>query len=790
MSKKISRWLNSRRGRTGLIGILGVLVIVAVVGQLAGWWDALGGLITGTVVEPPPLASFAPPEGGYTCMPSCDVTDGKFLSMPGEDMASFGGESLILWISVPGNYESFELSIFDGDSGRDVYGNLGNAAEGNWDNTTTQSTYALFSDPMKAGFSPGEVELGRWYGNDPNATGGPYCTTPAETMPNNDWYTITCANASQARGNSGHFFYRLEVTRPVEGHGINALKLRSNAYLSTGHAELVDSQFAVVGMVGTLGDIDILYPELKSWSDMGPSTYTGDWDFRFYVPEEATFLDIWDGDFDRGTSASRDADTDDNNTEGRPAWASPYAVDEGAGGAGNPMDDYPNFIYRRSPAVWYEFIDPEGFPVYINEEPSGTEEWEHYAISTDPATNPDLVVDDIKPGFYTLHINGLDIHNTVWLRVQYEVADQPPPPTCDATCPRTIGYWKNNVSKTLAGKTNGVQETRESIEAALRLIALSSELYRHGINLADPEPIADPTPLTLEEAEMILQRKKNNYQGADSQSMLARALQQNLATWLNWGTGKICDTTQVELNVAGGPYRNRLRAALGETERIMLNGDMANMERAKDIGDQINNGLLGEDAETSVCTDYAQVIPPDKQPPKYDDMPVAPTPEPPPNPTPVPPPDPATCAGVRTNTYGIEVTNNPFYGIKYEYKSGTEIKNGDYDIFEFVVPADVAAAMTQVQMEAKAGQDVGEFVTLQGKFDQPLPSGEPLMGQNRFFAFSFLGGQDNGDGTFTLTFQIQNMSDHGLSHVTVGLPDGVVPSAPSGNYQSSVCPPQ
>ena len=90
MSSGFGRWLRRKSSSRIIGGVAILLVLVAVVGQAAGWWSALGGLITGTVVEPPPLASFAPPEGGYTCIPSCDVTDGKFLSMPGEDMAVLG----------------------------------------------------------------------------------------------------------------------------------------------------------------------------------------------------------------------------------------------------------------------------------------------------------------------------------------------------------------------------------------------------------------------------------------------------------------------------------------------------------------------------------------------------------------------------------------------------------------------------------------------------------------------------------------------------------------------------
>ena len=50
--------------------------------------------------------------------------------------------------------------------------------------------------------------------------------------------------------------------------------------------------------------------------------------------------------------------------------------------------------------------------------------------------------------------------------------------------------------------------------------------------------------------------------------------------------------------------------------------DDQDLEQAKDIADQINNGKLGEDAgNDDVVRDYTQVIPPGKQPPSRDQYP-------------------------------------------------------------------------------------------------------------------------------------------------------------------------
>lgn len=51
-----------------------------------------------------------------------------------------------------------------------------------------------------------------------------------------------------------------------------------------------------------------------------------------------------------------------------------------------------------------------------------------------------------------------------------------------------------------------------------------------------------------------------------------------------------------------------------------------------------------------------------------------------------------------------------------------------------------------------------------------------------------MGAEDDGDGTLTLTFVAYNSTDQAPSHAKVGLPDGVVPSSPSGSYESRICP--
>ncbi|MBN2394495.1 MAG: hypothetical protein JXR84_27425 [Anaerolineae bacterium] len=784
---KFSRWFNSKTGKRTIAGVLALALVVVIVGQLANWWNLIPG--TGTVIVPPP-EPYPAPEGGYTCLPTCAENDGKFLLISGQDMATFAGAKVVVWISVPADYTSFTLDVFDGDAGKDNNGNM-NYRSGNWDDVQTETIYSLFFDPLKNNGGPET----------------PFWTASSNDMSNNAWYSASIDNQAGAKSPSGHYFYRLEVTQPTQDVGGNAFKLRSNAYLSTGRNDtgegrddLTNASFAVVGQAVNINDLYLLHPQNQGLFNLGPSTYTGEWNFHFYLPNSTTYLEIWNGDFDRGTSTTVALDTDDPNTDGIPMWADPsVTVPEGQGGKGAPADDSWSSLFRRDPAVWYEIIDPNGQPIFTDDEPSGTEEWERFSISNDPATQPDMLYTDgeLPAGRYTFHIVGLDIHNLIFIRTSYEICDAEdgcgPPPWPEGNCPRTIGYWKNNVSKVLAGRTNGVQESLETLTWALQNVANASPLYRSGLNatLMDPEPIANAVPLTLEEAEVILQRSKKDYPG-DEQSMMARALQQNLATWLNLGSGKVGPTTVVELNVAGGVFEGTLMEALEEAQTIIFNAtspDDPALERAKDIGDQINNGLLGEDAGDSVCEDYITVIPPDKQPPEHKNMPKAPVPPEPPMPTPEPTPDPNACQ-LRLNNYGVEkMTNNPFYGIKFEYQSGTEIKNGESDEYKITLTAEEAASLTAIQMEAKAGQNVG-IVTLEADFTSPLPSGEPVMDENGYFGFYFGGATDNGDGTLTLTFIVQNFTSNATSHVTIGLPDGMVPSQPDGPYQSRVCPSQ
>jgi hypothetical protein len=408
-----------------------------------------------------------------------------------------------------------------------------------------------------------------------------------------------------------------------------------------------------------------------------------------------------------------------------------------------------------------------------------------FSVSTDTGANPDLFADRLQPGYYNLHIQGLDGGNLIWLRTNFELMPVPVPQPCEATCSSPIGYWQRNVAGVFGFEEGVTQETLESVESALYLTAQYSPLFRKGIDINAPAPIGAVVPLSAEEANTILQRNKQTYPGGGraAESMMARALQQNLANWLNLMSGKICKDTYVTLTVAGGPFEGLLPEALWEIQELIFNN--GDLERASGMGDQINNALRDQDAEVSTCEDYAAVMPPERQKPSPSTLPQALQAEV----SPVYEAEPITCDAPRVNKYAVEnPSKEPFYGIKFEYQDGTEVKSSNYDEFRLTVRTRDAALIESVQTEVLAG-DNGAVVTLENcQFDGPLPCGEPVMDDSGLFAVYFVGARDHKDGTMTLVFQVQNYAGNALSQVTIGLPNGVIPSAPIDSYESEVCP--
>jgi hypothetical protein len=861
----VRRWFRSRRGKNIIITVLGLGLIISILGQAVGWSD-LGRLVTGTA---------GPGMGGYSCMPTCVENDGKFLSMPGEDMASFGGAKIVLWIAAPVGQDAFELGIFDGDSGKDDEGNL-SLVDGNWDTTETENTYTLYADPYRDG--TGATVVGEWRGN-------------ADPMPNNDWYDLTIDNVEQARNPNGTYYYRLECTRPVEGSGNGPFKLRSTGQLSSGRSDLVDANFAIIGGIGTGNDIPILWPEYAAGSpfeDWGPSTYTGSWEFYFDVPAGTETIEFWDGDFDRGTASDIDDDTDDPNTVGKPAWALPSAVDERAGGKGAPADDIASAFYRREPAVRYKVIGPEGQPIFTNDEPSGTEEWEKFVVSSDPDLPDeavDLRVDDVPTGMYTLKVQGLDLYNSVWFRMNYAIGEDPCPPCptcpecpecppcepeptatplptptpeptplpepepCEDALPIDLLYvldvsgsmdqlyagpgtklmaaqnailelndWvdeQNNGSRVAlltfhgAGRGRGnpalyppdlklVSDFTGDIdgfnEKLATLDASGSTPTAHALGLVanhlpdrlDPDHVpvillvSDGVPtVDLDEhgfADKFVQ-KVSLYD--DAGDFLSPAQVRNKgAMFQEYGekageplADAMLAIQKVKEEVADAQVH---AVAVQAVHQGIFNDDI--LQYVAEVGD--GEFFMSEDAEELVKAFQWAFVDSACEEGTGDGSGSGGEPEP------TPTDEPEECENLRTNRYNIEITNRPYYGIKFEYQSGTEIKRGDYDEFSFTLTADEAAAMDSVRIGAKAGRAQGATTITGCDFDGP-DACDPVSDSR--FTFTFLGAEDNGDGTLTLTFRVQNDRRRGLSHVLIGLDDDVVPSSPTGSYEAEVC---
>jgi uncharacterized protein YegL len=871
MFNRIKRWLASKRGKNVIIVVLGLALVISIVGQLVGWSN-IGRLIAGTI---------GTYEEGYYCMPTCTEDDGRFMLMPGDQVASFGGARIVLWIEAPVGSSSFEVGIFDGDSGRTDDGSI-DFPQGNWDDTETNTTYTLYADPIRDG--TGMTIVGQWQGNDPNPTSDPAgnWTASSETMPNNAWYDITVKNVVAAQNPNGKHYYRFEAERPFEEGGGNAFKLRSTGSLTSGRAELVDANFAIVGGLATPQDVPIIYPDFTGdYNNPGENTtYDGNWEFYFEVPAGTETLEIWDGDFDRGTSASTADDTDDPNTPpDLPAWAVPgFTVEERAGGKGAPADDSFAALTKRTPPVRYLVIAPDGETIYVNEEPSGTEEWEKFVVSSDPEVEADVQVDSVPAGTYTIKIEGLDLHNVVWLRLNYTIGEEecPPCPICP-DCPPTpecVVYptdtpepqpdptdtpippeptvcpdpqpidlvYVLDVSGSMDQMYPG---SGKKLEAAQDAIYALNDLVKneggagsrvalvtfHSAGRGSGSPPLYPTDIKVvseftTDIDGFNDKVKNLK--ASGGTPTAEALQK-VAGWLPgaWDPNHL---PVVILITDGVPTVDLQTYGFQDldVQVISLYDDEGNFRSSDDVRNSgkryreynqragepladameqvhtlvnaipdvtvhaiavqavhqgiFNDGILkyvakqgggefytAEDTDTlkeSLRRAYFDSACGEKEPTGGDEGGRQP------------------CASPRKNQYDIEMTNNPMHGIKYEFKSGTEIKRGEWDEYKLTLTKEQVESMSSFKLIAKAGRNQA-YAELSGcDFTSSAACGsEEVKG----FTFSFQGAEDNGDGTLTLTFRVQYDYRNAISHVLIGLPRDVTPSWPTTTYESMVC---
>ena len=358
------------------------------------FWITIGMVLAFLVAPLPLVVRQAAATPVYTCLPSCDTADGRFMSMAGYQLSTMANTNVSVQVIVPSNVTSFEIGIFDGDTG------------GMWDEKTTISEYVLYNDPKMSGDSAQQV--GYWLGKD---------------LPDNAWSSTNISTSEDARGESGNFYYHMEVrTLSAEAYYWNNFKLRTD-----GLAVVMPRVFAFTAGLHTAPELPIIYPNYPT--NLESSTYDGSFSFRIFAPTSMSSFEIWDGDMDFGSYDLGMKDTDDPDTPNdvRPPWTAVETTQyEGVavgvastGVTGLPADDVKSPYARRSPSVSYEVKTPSG-EVFVNSNPSGNKEWEQFRIETDPAVPADHIVSELLPsGMYTVKILGMDMHNLNTWRFPY-----------------------------------------------------------------------------------------------------------------------------------------------------------------------------------------------------------------------------------------------------------------------------------------------------------------------------------------------------------------------------------
>ncbi len=345
-------------------------------------------------------------------------------------------QGVTITLAAPAGTATFDLNIFDGDTGKPD--GLGKP---HWDLGSHQLLFSLYADPLRTGSTAPANLIGSWTGNAANPLSGPLWTASAANMPDNAWWAVTVTNTSIAQAPSGNYFYNLVIG--LDGAcGVDEV-LQSNIKIAASNP--MSFRTPHFGLEGALlefsNDGPILYPGPFPPPDgflTAPTTYDGTFEFFFTLPRGKTELRLFDGDFDFGTDPMYPDgypsgfplvpcfDQDDTDTpadySGFP-FSTTGASLEGVQGPGIPADDNDLDAFRRGEptdpnrigCVHYEVTDPEG-NTYINDNPSGSFEWEQFLIAT--MASPFVGDADFVAGGYTLpggvwkvRIIGLDLSN-------------------------------------------------------------------------------------------------------------------------------------------------------------------------------------------------------------------------------------------------------------------------------------------------------------------------------------------------------------------------------------------
>ena len=373
----------------------------------------------------------------YACLPTCDPLDGRNFVFSGTGQNTLTNNRFVFGLSSPANADSIEIGVFDGEGGN------------NWDLGVSNIRIAVFADPM--GDGTGLVLLGEWFGD---GSAGENIGNP---LPDNAWFNITIPNTNQSLSENGNYRYSV-VTESIDPApaSLNSFRLRTDgsmilfpeqSFQFAAFSLGLESQAAIYP---NLDEADLLDPGCfdgglfvcfynEPGCCLGGGLYDGTWSFFVEIEPDMDLLKFYDGDLDLGsTSFNADdvcvydgvsADTDDANTPNEvPFFAvGTDAVPEGASLMPIPADN--NFCFplnERAPSPRYDFVSPLG-DSYPNENPSGTEEWELFNLSTvgppDPAVY-DFVVADIPGGIWEIQIDGIDLANVDSLRFDGPVVAQ------------------------------------------------------------------------------------------------------------------------------------------------------------------------------------------------------------------------------------------------------------------------------------------------------------------------------------------------------------------------------
>ena len=364
------------------------------------------------------------------CLPTCDETDVKFLTIAGTALSTIAGAEIV--VDLVSNGDNLEFGIFDGDAAGlwDVWG--GEAIE-------IELILELHADPLGDSSGLASPPIAFW------TSDGTIGQNIGEPMVDNDWSDFTFANVPQAQGANGDFIYSLRITpiNPMLGGFVeNNFKIRTQNIMyvpAMFPITFISNIFSPENPDDILVMFSILYPnseidletgsvcglppgELCDFNDpsccLFETTYDGIWSFFMEVPEGEVDLTVYDGDLDYGDLAGTVFDTDDPNSLPAPflpPWSAGTDVVPQTARPANPFDNNGNsseVFFVKDPSVTYFLIDPQG-NAYQNFNPSGDREWEVFRISTltsDP-TVAEFMVDDIPAGRWEVRLIGVDSSN-------------------------------------------------------------------------------------------------------------------------------------------------------------------------------------------------------------------------------------------------------------------------------------------------------------------------------------------------------------------------------------------